>query len=104
MVTSEVRMFPILTNRYKRKESWGDLTEIPWAMIAPFSKRAKRNHSQSLETLADRGGLSPSEAIAVLDERNLFSGDHSLAGQRESTKRLHEMIAQFLDEEQSEII
>lgn len=40
---------------------------IPWAMIAPHEAQAKTNHDQSLERLAERGGLSPGEAVAVLD-------------------------------------
>ncbi len=40
---------------------------IPWAMIAPHEPQALHNHGQqSLATLARRGGLSPSEAVAVL--------------------------------------
>lgn len=40
---------------------------IPWSVIAPWDDQARRNHgSQSLERLAQRGGLGPSEAVAVL--------------------------------------
>jgi rubrerythrin len=42
---------------------------IPWALIAPHEARARTNHDQTLERLAERGGLSACEAIAVLDER-----------------------------------
>ena len=41
---------------------------IPWRMIAPHDGQAKINHDQTLERLAERGGLSPEEAIAVLDD------------------------------------
>lgn len=43
---------------------------IPWAMIGPHERQAVRNHSQTLKRLAERGGLSPGEAIAVLDDRH----------------------------------
>lgn len=43
---------------------------IPWAMIAPHEGRALRNHGgQSLERLAERGGLDPIEIRATLEER-----------------------------------
>lgn len=40
---------------------------IPWRMIMPHEAQAKSNHDQTLERLAERGGLSPGEALAVLD-------------------------------------
>ena len=42
---------------------------IPWAMLAAHEEQAKSNHDQSLEKLASRGGMSPSEMLAVLDDR-----------------------------------
>lgn len=40
---------------------------LPWEMIAPYEAQARANHGgQSLERLAERGGLSPCEALAVL--------------------------------------
>lgn len=35
-------------------------------------KRADDNHGQSLETLNSRGGLCPSEAIAILENTKFF--------------------------------
>jgi hypothetical protein len=42
---------------------------IPRAMIAPHEEWAQRNHSQSLQRLAERGGLGWCEALAVLENR-----------------------------------
>ena len=42
---------------------------IPWAIVAPHEDQARRNHFQSLETLAARGGLDPAELVAVLEDR-----------------------------------
>lgn len=36
---------------------------IPWSMIEPCEKQAQLNHDQSLERLAERGGLAPCEAL-----------------------------------------
>lgn len=46
------------------------LSEIPWDMIAPHEAQARSNHYQSLERLAQRGGLSASEAIQILEGRS----------------------------------
>lgn len=51
---------------------------IPWRVIAPFEFQAQRNHSQSLERLHERGGLSVLEAIAVLQARDWFPDFGSL--------------------------
>lgn len=45
--------------------------DIPWEMIAPHEAQARCNHGQNLERLAARGGLSPLEAVCVLDDQPL---------------------------------
>ena len=42
---------------------------IPWDVITPHEQQAQRNHDQTLKQLAKRGGLSPSEAVAILEDR-----------------------------------
>lgn len=42
---------------------------IPWSLIAPYELAARKNHHQSLERLAERGGLDPAEAVAVFEGR-----------------------------------
>lgn len=59
------RDFPIL--RDPKERSAGAPPSIPWAMIAPHERQAWSNHGQSLERLAERGGLGTWEAIAVLE-------------------------------------
>jgi hypothetical protein len=44
---------------------------IPWSAIAPHEDQAQHNHSQSLATLAQRGGLSWGEAYHVLRNQGL---------------------------------
>lgn len=43
------------------------LSEIPFAMLVPHEAQALKNHGQSLERLAQRGGLGHSEAIDILE-------------------------------------
>lgn len=38
--------------------------------MEPHAARAMRNHGQTLERLAERGGLCPIEALAVYEERD----------------------------------
>lgn len=72
-----MKMFPILFGHRLREEidevraAFGTaiVIALPWPMMAPHEKQAQRNHSQSLERLAERGGLSACEACAVLDDR-----------------------------------
>ncbi len=64
------RQFPILATP-------GAPSSIPWRLLD--DGWAQRNHRQSLEGLAQRGGLSASEALANLERRPLdrVSNDQS---------------------------
>lgn len=60
---TETRMFPILIDH---EGTAGPCpSAIPWECIAPYEKHALNNHGQTLERLAQRGGLSPIEAYMV---------------------------------------
>jgi hypothetical protein len=72
------RRFPIMIQHYSK--SYEVLRRgpgsIPWPMIAPHEARAKKNHDQTLERLAERGGLDAYEAVWVLtDQPWSSSGD-----------------------------
>jgi hypothetical protein len=60
-------MFPVLGAA--RRRTPGSPTHVPWAVLAPHEAWALRNHSQTLERLAERGGLSLCEMCAVIEER-----------------------------------
>jgi len=45
------------------------IKEVPWALISPHERQAQMNHGQTLARLDERGGLSPCEAVAVLEDR-----------------------------------
>jgi hypothetical protein len=58
------RRFPIQCNNPKDCPG-----SIPWELISPHEAQALRNHcGQSLQQLAERGGLSACEAVAVLED------------------------------------
>jgi hypothetical protein len=62
---TEEKTFPLIV-------SWREhfpFDSVPWALVERHREQAKRNHDQTLERLADRGGLAPSELVAVLEDR-----------------------------------
>jgi hypothetical protein len=77
LMTFETRLFPILVpHAIAERAVIGELQlgqqmtlvcAIPWTLIAPHEKQAKRNHRLGLEELAQRGGLDASEALAVIN-------------------------------------
>lgn len=55
--------FPILGSGYR----------LPWAFVAPHEGRARRNHGgQSLQRLAERGGLDWREMLAVIEDKPIL--------------------------------
>lgn len=40
---------------------------VPWEFMAPYESQCQKNHGQSLKRIAERGGLGPSEAWAVVN-------------------------------------
>jgi hypothetical protein len=62
------RMFPIM-----------DGPSIPWWLIAPHEAQAKKNHDQTLERLAQRGGLSCYEAVHVLRDEHWRVGEDRIS-------------------------
>lgn len=47
---------------------------VPWSFVERFRARAERNHSQTLERLAERGGLAPEEMWLAAHDHGLFKG------------------------------
>ena len=82
MIRHREDRFPIMKPRERKERVLCQPTEIPWAMIEPHDKQAHRNHSQSLSVLASRGGLSPCEAVAVLEDRRWTPMDQGSAIER----------------------
>jgi hypothetical protein len=64
--TSE-RRFPVLLTQREARDMAP--RTVPWSLLAPHEEQALRNHDQSLDVLARRGGLAPAEMVAVLEDR-----------------------------------
>ena len=69
--------FPVLMSPANWRRYPDCPKSVPWAVVAPHAARAGRNHGQTLETLARRGGLGPDELRATLEDDPLDFGIHS---------------------------
>lgn len=76
------RTFPVLGTT--ASDRWHT---VPWDMVAPHEAQALRNHGQTLERLAERGGLDWSELLRVLEDRP-FTGQ-GLEPRAEARVRQH---------------
>lgn len=56
-------LYPVLQSGRQPQEY------IPYNIIAPHEAQAMRNHSQTLQRLAERGGLGWTEILAVLNDK-----------------------------------
>jgi hypothetical protein len=61
--------FPILMS-YDARKRYNCPRSVPWEFVAPHEDQALVNHRQSLERLAERGGLDPLELLCVLDGKH----------------------------------
>lgn len=58
----DARQFPVLSScRHPRMPR-----SVPWRLLAPHEEQARANHSQTLERLAERGGLDVTEMAVIL--------------------------------------
>ncbi len=66
--------FPVLwphgDAKRREMERLGAPKDVPFALVAGCEAQAQRNHGQTLQRLAERGGLSLTELCAVLDGRS----------------------------------
>lgn len=76
------RMFPIRLD--------DKISSIPWAMIEPHEHQVWKNHQCNFETIAARGGFTPEEAIAILEDR-----PYERMGVTYATLRLIELVNQW---------
>jgi hypothetical protein len=89
--------FPIMG--YWSNKLWKQIpgSSIPFAMIEPHRAQADKNHCrQTLERLAERGGLDHTEAIAVLEDRAWTPMDID-----EAKAKLEQMKSEWLSKHQS---
>jgi hypothetical protein len=77
--TFPVQMSPYLADR----KGVPYVTSIPWDVLEPHRNQAAANHcGQTLEKLANRGGCSPEEIVAILEDRKWSEMDLKSAVER----------------------
>lgn len=55
------RRFPIMLDT--------EIKSVPWAVLEPHRAQALINHGRTLEQLEAKGGVSPEEAVAIIEGR-----------------------------------
>ena len=65
-MSADEKRFPILGHEW--------IKSVPWSVVEPHREQAQRNHDQTLERLAERGGLGIEELTAILADQhwNMF--------------------------------
>lgn len=79
-MTDDEKFFPILGLKDAEWRGIALPVSVPWRLVESHRQQASVNHGQSLEQLAERGGLSPRELLAVLLDvplRMLFAPEPS---------------------------
>lgn len=79
------KRFPIMQDRA--------IASIPFGILEPHRVQAQLNHAQTLEVLAERGGLTTCEAVAVLEDRAWYK--MSRDGAR---RRLMQLMNEYKDQ------
>lgn len=59
--------YPVITAQLRWPTGYTPLAAVPWEMLAPHESRVAKQHYQTLEHLASRGGMSAAEMVAVLE-------------------------------------
>ncbi len=78
-LTDASRRFPLL-----------DGPSVPWSRIAPHERQAQANHGQTIQRLAERGGLSCAEFWFVMNDKKW--DDAQMSNADKSGRALAEMI------------
>lgn len=67
------RRFPVLNQQHCRRSEQKTMPRsVPWEFAERFRVRAEANHGQTLERLAERGGLAPEEMWLAAHGHGLF--------------------------------
>lgn len=76
---------------------------IPWDVIANAEVQATRNHSQTLTQLAERGGLTPCEAMAVLEGKNYYERWPNIYTKEQGQQADRELLGIVVEKSQADL-
>lgn len=98
-----VRQFPIIRTWHSEgapQPSW-----IPWELLEPHEDRAVKNHSQTLEQLAKRGGLDVCEAVAIIENKSFYERWKSTVDNgRDNTREAIEILERLMSQKHLALI
>lgn len=60
-----MKLFPVMGRKLGDPKLY-----VPWELVEPARAQAMHNHDQTLERLAERGGLDPVELYGALHRKN----------------------------------
>ncbi len=86
---SQYEPYPILESRRGPKQY------IPRGLLSPHEQQARRNHGQSLSRLAQRGGLSWTEALAIIEDKNWRDAEHD---EKMAEATIRKMATEYMKE------
>lgn len=70
---SDIKRFPVLNQQSCRAADRKTMPRsVPWSFVEKFREQAETNHDQTLERLAQRGGLAPEEMWLAAHGHRLF--------------------------------
>ena len=89
---SAPKVFPVLEHDRPRGEpKYTGPRSVPWDFIAEHEAQCKVNHDQTVQRLAERGGLGADEMCAVVEDRRW----HRMSLE-DATERLVELLEAWL--------
>ena len=91
------RTFPVLNQQHCRRSEQKEMpATVPWEFVETFRKQAESNHSQTLERLAERGGLAPNEMWYAAHGTHFFKSKK--IGEQESIDWLVAAVVKFVEQ------
>lgn len=64
-------LWPYRREEIKKLTDLGCPRVVPWDFVEPHEEQALRNHDQTVQRLAERGGLGVAEMVGVVTGRGL---------------------------------
>lgn len=98
------KRFPVLLDYYTSKDLAASetvcLSSVPWGFMIQFERTARQFHNQSLERLAERGGLSPNEIVVIITN----SHDWIRVPVRTAVDFLKQRVAEYEGKSDAELV
>lgn len=99
MTAERVRDLFDIQNAFPIMESLGSPpVYIPYNIIAPHEAQAIKNHGQTLQRLAERGGLDWTEALAILNDKTWGEMGYKFSLRPDDMEKAKEAVMAYVKE------